>query len=295
MFNLSSAGLGQLLHWQAAPWDAPKQHDEIQRFLARVACQRFFSYCSARVGPGQELVLYDDDGNEYLVRCASVSLERHVPDFEGAEVSVFDAQHVQRTRYKAPRLKLSAAPLPSGRILVELRLSRTPEQDVLEYDAHAGSFGEPRRKSVLSLDRLRVPQEVLDEVAQYTPAQVASPTARLPITDSLNDERVSIRNSIRRLQRQIPATIHLRLGYTGSALVTVLMGVALGVMFRGSRALAAFALALVPFFSVAIVLVLGQKLTEDEFLTQYGPMATWGGLLLTLVADSLLIRVGVRR
>ncbi len=294
MSRLSSADLGQLLHWQAAPWDAPKQRDEIQRFLAELACQRFYDYCSARVG-GKEFVLDDDDGRQYRVRCAAVSPERRAPTFERAEVLVHDAQQNLRTRYEAPRLKLSAAPLPSGRILVELRLIRTPEQDVLEYDVHAGNLGEPRRKSVLSLDRLRIPPEVLEDVARFTPAQVIDPAAPLPVTGPLVDKRVSLQNSVRRLQRQIPATIHQRMGYTSSALVTVLMGATLGVMFRGSRALAAFALALVPFSSVLILIVIGQKLTVDERLAAYGPLITWGGLLLALLADGVLIRAGVRR
>jgi hypothetical protein len=79
------------------------------------------------------------------------------------------------------------------------------------------------------------------------------------------------------------------------ALLTVLMGAALGVIFRGARALSAFALAMIPFFSVLILMVLGKHLTQEETTVQIGPYVTWGGLLAVLVADAIIIRVGVRR
>jgi hypothetical protein len=293
--RLSTADLRRLVHWWSAPWEAPRVSDHIRAFLLKLACQRFFQYCAAQLEGGRELVLLDDDGSEYRVRATGAAHERGGQTFEQGQVLVRDAQGAPRARYEAPRVKLSAVPLPTGRIVVEIRLIRTAEQDVLEYDARDGGFGDPRRKPTLSLDRLRVPQEVLDEVAQYTPAMVVDPAAPLPVVAELASERVSIQNSVRLVQRQIPATINMRLGYTSSALVTVLMGAVLGVMFRGARALAAFALSMVPFCSVLIILVLGQKVTEDEFASAFGPFVTWGGLLLGLAADGLILRVGVRR
>jgi len=74
-----------------------------------------------------------------------------------------------------------------------------------------------------------------------------------------------------------------------------LMGAALGIVFRGSQILAAFAVAMIPFLSIGLVLVLGQKLAEDAHTMVLGLPVMYGGLALVLLADCLIIRLGVRR
>jgi hypothetical protein len=51
----------------------------------------------------------------------------------------------------------------------------------------------------------------------------------------------------------------------------------------------------VPFFSVLVLIVVGQKLTEDAQTTQIGPLVAWGSLVLVLLADGVILRLGVRR
>jgi lipopolysaccharide export LptBFGC system permease protein LptF len=294
-FRLSAADLRDLLRWRTAPWEVPKQRDELRRFLMEFTCERFYRYCAAHLGDGRELVLLDDDGAEYRIQCTAVVAERRALILEPGQVVVREPRGELRAKYEAPRIRLTAVPLPKGSVVVEIRLIRTGEQDVVEYDARGGVLGEPRRKPTLSLDRVRAPAEVLEEAARYTPAQVIDPAVPLPVGAELADQRAGLQKGVRTEQRKVVGTIHFRLGYTASALVTVLMGAALGVIFRGSRALAAFALALIPFFSVMILMVLGRQLAEDAHLAALGPAVTWGGLLLALAADGVMLRVGVRR
>jgi lipopolysaccharide export LptBFGC system permease protein LptF len=293
-FRLSTADLRMLLHWRRAPWDVPRLREEVQRFLADLTRERFFRYCAEHLQPGQALRLRDEYGQQYELTAESVQPARDGLVLRHGQVKVDSTLRGRQTLYTAERIDLNTVPLPT-RMLVEIRLVQTPNQDVLEYDGRAKA-SEPRHKETLSLDQVLVPDEVLTQVAEYTPAAVIDPSAGLPIDDHLEDRRIGLQKSAQQLERKISATIGFRLGYAASVLVTLMMGAALGVIFRGSRALAAFALALVPFFSVWILLVLGQKLTEDVAIASaVGPLITWGSLGLVLVADGVMLRAGVRR
>jgi hypothetical protein len=85
------------------------------------------------------------------------------------------------------------------------------------------------------------------------------------------------------------------MSFASSALVTILMGAALGVIFRGARALAAFGLACIPFATVAVLISMGKQMTESETSHALGPFLIWGGLALVAVADVVILRFGVRR
>jgi hypothetical protein len=67
------------------------------------------------------------------------------------------------------------------------------------------------------------------------------------------------------------------------------------VIFRGSRALAAFGLACIPFGIVTILMLMGRQLTESSGTETIGPYVIWGGLALVGVTDGFILRFGVRR
>ncbi len=295
--QLSWADLRDLLRWRAALWDAPKLRGAVQEFLGTLTVQRFYTYCAAQLKDGGELTLLDERARPHRIQCDAVRLDHKGLTLTGGRVAVYPKDQGLPTRYEAEQIELKAKPLPSGECLIEFNLVRTPAHDVLEYDPRGGRYGEPRRKPTLSLDGLELPREVVAEAGQYTTPQLLDPAVPLagPDSETLNDKRLSLQKAMAILGRQITANIHFRLGYVASALVTVLMGAALGVIFRGSRALAAFALAMIPLFGVMILLVLGRQLSEDVRATEIGLLVTWGGLSAVLLADLLILRIGVRR
>jgi len=150
-------------------------------------------------------------------------------------------------------------------------------------------------KESLQIDGLLLPPEVLARMAEYTPAAVINATAALPESTVFAEARTELRESAEKLQRKVAGLIHFRLGFASSTLVTILMGAALGVIFRGSRALAAFGLACIPFGIVTILMLMGRQLTESASTEMIGPHVIWSGLALLAVADGLILRFGVRR
>jgi lipopolysaccharide export LptBFGC system permease protein LptF len=294
-FRLTTADLGSLFYWRRAPWDCPRLKNELQGFLGDLTRQCFGSYAADSLRDGKSLRLRDEYDQEFRVTAASFEPGRNGLTLTKARVEVHSPKQAAPTRYEAERLDLVPLPAPTGKPLIEMRLAQTAGQDVLEFRPLGKTYGEPRHKDKLTLDRITMPDEVLCDVAGFTPAMVLDTKVPIETNPQLGDRRISLQKSAARLDRQLVATINFRLGYTTSVLVTLLMGAALGVLFRGARALAAFALSLVPFFCVLIVLVLARQLTEDEHAFGIGPLVTWGGLVLVLLSDGAMLRLGVRR
>ena len=291
------ADLRLLLRWRRAPWEAPELSGQIQHFLVTLTRARYTADCAQRLEAGQDVRLFDDYQQHYKITATGVRAGRDGLVLSHGRIEVQSPNQTRPTVYEAERIDLTTVPLPlpDARLMCELRLAQVGNQDVLEYDPRGANYAVPRHKDKLTLDRAYVPAEVLQSFAPPAPEAVIRPEVDLPLDQDLGDRRIGLQKAAARLGRQITATINFRMGYTTSVLVTLLMGAALGVMFRGSRALAAFALALIPFFSVTILMVLGKQLTEDDKTTAIGPLVTWGGLLLVLLADTLILRLGVRR
>ncbi len=294
-FKLSATDLRTLLYWREAPWAAPTMREDVTAYLTRLKAHRFYEHCARALAGGGTLELADERSRRYRITAAEVTSEGRQLALRDGRIELHHPGEPQPTVYEAQRVEVRGRPLPSGDLFVEITLIRTLNRDVLVYEPQDAAHGAARHKPTLSLDGAQVPDAVLEEVRQYTPAAVVDRAATIEAPQELANQRASLQNAADELRRKIVGTIHFRLGYTSSALVTVLMGAILGVIFRGARALAAFALAMIPFFSVTILMVLGRQLTEDEMTTSIGPAVTWGGLVLVLIADLVILRVGVRR
>jgi lipopolysaccharide export LptBFGC system permease protein LptF len=119
----------------------------------------------------------------------------------------------------------------------------------------------------------------------------------LPASAELARQRQKLQEEAGRTRNQVIANLNFRLGISASALVTLIMGAALGVIFRGARALAAFALGLIPFFVVLVLMVLGRQIIENPETPDpaLGSFVIWGGLAGLALVDLVTLRLGVRR
>jgi hypothetical protein len=289
------ADLRLLLRWRHAPWEAPELRGQIEHFLVTLTRVRYTTDCARLLQAGQDVQLVDDYQQRYKITATGVRPGRDGLILSHGRIEVQSASQSRPTVYEAERIDLTTLPLADNRLMCELRLAQVGNQDVLEYDPRGANYAIPRHRDKLTLDRAFVPDDVLQSIERPAPEAVIRPAEDLRLDEDLGDRRIGLQKAAARLDRQIVATINLRMGFAASALVTLLMGAALGIMFRGARALAAFGLAILPFFCVAILIVLGKTLTEDDKTTAIGPFVTWGGLVLVLMADAVILRLGVRR
>ena len=68
----------------------------------------------------------------------------------------------------------------------------------------------------------------------------------------------------RKLVRRVTAELHSRLALSASVLVLVVLGAALGVLFRGSQVLTAFGISFVPAAVVTVMNIMGRQLFRNQ-------------------------------
>ncbi len=292
--RLSITDLRNLLRWCGAPWEVPDLAAQLRILRADLMRHRFYQYCTTHLQGDGTLELTGDFGRAFRVQCDAARVDGGEVKLDGVRVRATDPQRPEPVVYAARRAAIRAAPVPGGGAVVELELIRTDDQPVLEY-RDADEQTRPRRKATLSLDGAQVPAEIQAELAPYSAARIIDPKTEFSLPQYLSDRRIGLQKSAAYWQRKVVATINFRLAFILSVLVTVPMSAALGIIFRGARALAAVALSLIPFFSVGILMMLGSNLTKEAATFQIGPLVTWGGLVLVLIADLLILRLGVRR
>ena len=292
--------LETLRRWTAEPWKSPKLGKKVEEFLGRLRERVFCELTAQRLADGATLVLHDAEQTRYEITAGStvssgrsqlvlndVTVIRH-PAAQG------EAPTRPPTRYEAARAKFSAE-TDHGETRIQLELSQVGDQPVRESIVRADGYSTQRERDAVRLEDLQVPEYVAERMRQYPAEAVLDPSIELPVDEELDQQRLGLRKLAGRIQRKIAGVIHFRMSFASSALVTILMGAALGVIFRGSRALAAFGLACIPFATVAIVISMGKQMTESESSHAFGPLIIWSGLGLVAVADVLILRFGVRR
>lgn len=288
----SWAQLDRLFYWRQNPWDGPRVRDAVQKFAADVGKMNLVDRIGAALAGRESIDLEEAGGRRFRISAAAIGPDPRGLALTEPTIEYFTGRDDRPIRYRAGRGTLAVRPMPEQQLLVDIRLDTTPQRAVQEFNPRS-SDTRPREKATLNLDPLQVP--VAPEVTALSAGDLLDPGRPLPVRASLEDERAGLRRSAAEFRRKVNAVIHFRLGFASSALVTILMGAALGVIFRGARALAAFGLGCVPMGTIAILMFMGRQLGENERTAQIGPMIIWGGLTAGLLADFILIRLGVRR
>lgn len=303
--RLSWADLRTLLHYCDAPWDGPRVRDRIQEFRAAAARSLYHRDIAVALAAEKSFVIRDGSDRAYEIKAQSHSFDPRRLRFVGLEVTDRRGEESRLVRYEAPKGDLTANPLPDGRLLIDIRLESTPEKPVLEYRGRAGQTRRPLEKPSINLEPIEV--DAPESTQNLTPLNIAGSAEPLDLfggalsqqmaaeRSHMEDFRASIQKDAQETRRKVIGALNFRLAFGSSALVTILMGAILGAIFRGSKALAAFGLACIPFASVLIIMVMGRQLTETRATHMAGPYVIWGGLALGGLTDLILLRLGVRR
>lgn len=297
----SMVDLKTLLAWRAAPWNAERIRPLVTDLLDRYRDYRFISEAAAQLAQAGAVELSDLDGRLCRITADEFRQSGRQLRLAEARVELRDARLAAPFVYRAADAALSAHADVPGESVITLSLYETATQPVLLQDPRAVDYEVPQRRGTTRIDGLRMPAWILDQVAEVTPERLTDPAfalavdAAAPGAEGLSEKRAELVKQAAREKRKIDSVLHFRMSYAGSSLVTIVMGAALGVIFRGSQALAAFGLASVPFGAVTLLVIMGRRLAEDAGGEAVGAAIIWGGLGAVGLADLLVLWLGVRR
>ncbi len=95
--------------------------------------------------------------------------------------------------------------------------------------------------------------------------------------------------------REVTSELHSRCAFSVSACVLVILGAALGTMFRGSQVMVAFGISFVPSLFVTVLNIMGRQLAEKPGTSLVGLMMIWGAIAVVGVLDVWCVRRVIRR
>lgn len=294
----SLVDLNTLLDWRLAPWAADSVRPKLDMARAGLLREMTLSFAQSRLRDGVALNLVDDRGFEYAVRGEGLREVGGPLVLRGIHVSYARPGLARPTEYDAPQGSLEVIPSAGADgppATLTLKLSRSADAVVRIRERLSDAPESTRETDEEFLIGLSVPREALDAWAKIGPATIADPGAPLPLLDELANVREGVFAETTKVAGQIRGVLHWRFATAASALVTVIMGAALGVIFRGAHALAAFALACIPFGGATILINLARGITEKTGGEVLGPSLSWGSLGAILLVNLLILRFGVRR
>lgn len=297
-----------LLRWRHEPWHGPRVVRPLADFLARYQQQLFFAAATDALSRGGPLVFSGHSGERLTVTATRVEAAERggEPKLHNVRIEIADPGSAGVKVITAPSgwlaLRLARSDVEIGigsstsdEPQVAIRLLGTEQEQVVERTGRPGEFSNRKDRDQLWIEGLRMPTEVAQRVAEATPARVLDARVALELDERATERRLDLLKKAQKFLLRVDATIHFRLAYAASALVTIIMGAMLGVIFRGSRALAAFGLACIPFGVATIVVFMGRQLAESPATSDIGPAVIWGGLGAVGLIDALILQRGIRR
>ncbi len=162
-----------------------------------------------------------------------------------------------------------------------------------------GLRGRALHRDSFTLGPYAAPAELLARVKDVSLSEmVEKPESFSSFPAMINRIHGLRKYTIRKLLAKVRAEIHLRLSYSVSCFLMVVLGAALGLLWRGGQMLAAFAIAAVPGAVVVAALFMGRELIRNPGVRaggEYGMAVIWGGIALLTAAAAAIYAGPLRR
>ncbi|MCL2701321.1 MAG: LptF/LptG family permease [Phycisphaerae bacterium] len=272
-----------------------RQHIEESREYRRLAG------ATAVVGGGpavmREFVVKADQFEETIGRRDKVSMGCRLTNADESPVQLEIWELRDDGRERILRQIVFSKPGPGGAMAIGVEYDELTDMSHVylampgEVDVVTVGEARPQRFEDFSVGQLAIPPELLREVDEYDYEKLyagADPGKELSQRSTILDNIREVRHDkTKQLLRAVKAETHTRLAYSSSCLLMVMLGAALGLIFRGGQFITAFATAAVPGAVVIIMLLMGKGIVK-KVEGGYGLLAMWGGVVILAVATCIV-------
>lgn len=267
-------------------WSKPTTWYEVRRKMQRLrmAAGRLLIYDALweEWQRNDHVLTLSDDRASYVIRSNDGGRIPYEGGIELTDVTVEEQKPGRRRSITALRAAIEvtrADTIAESGIQIVLREARLRDGTT---DIH-------RAKVVLG--PLAVPPPLVAEVEAFSDAELLHPAAPSP-EDPLAEERNDVWEARGETVRRIVGTISERLAFSVSVFVLVILGAALGIIFRGSHIMTAFGISFVPMLFVIIAIVMGRQMSHNAGTHVLGLLVMWSGIVIVFGLDVwTLVRV----
>jgi len=267
--------LGELFHYGADPSRWHQVADAFARLRTSVGKRLAYDELLSDWKDDKQVSL-SDAAVRYTVRAAEAGRIPRDGGIELAGVTVDEERQGRRRTYAAKRAT------------IDLSRGDTFEQSGLRIEL----FEVRMRDGTTSVDRVKetlesiaLPPQWTQRVAKFSENELLQADASGESGDPLSERRDRARDVLGAVMRKIIATIHERTAYSISVFGLVILGAALGIVFRGAHVLVAFGISFVPSLIVIITIVTGRQLACNAATHVAGLLLLWAGIAAVAALD----------
>ena len=155
---------------------------------------------------------------------------------------------------------------------------------------------EKLRRDREDFDAVSVAADVQKQALHYTDDDLLDERATsLHLGELVDKRRTELIREAGDVARDITGTLHSRLAFSLSVFVLVILGAALGIVFRGAHVLTAFGISFLPSLFVICMIIMGKQLIDNPPTTALGVAVIWLGIGLVAAGDVYTLARVVRR
>jgi len=274
--------LRELLYYRSRPMEWRKVQSEVRSLQAAVGRRLIYDALWEK----RARMTLAGDRVRFLIHS---KLAARVPDDGGIElhnVEVTESGDQGDRRYVADRA------------LVEVKRGSTIRLSQLTVELFNVIITDgPRqyRRERRKLTPVPIPDDLAAQIEALPAVELMRTAADEPADSpvSIAQKRVSAVEA--ETVRRIAATISERFAFSVSVFVLVLLGAALGIVFRGAHAVTAFGVSFVPSLIVIVTIVMGKQMAYNEATPVAGLLVMWSGIVVVAGLDGWTLTRVLRR
>ncbi len=233
-----------------------------------------------------EAQILTDEGVRYEFRSKS-----HARIAGDGGIELFDVQATETGRRGERRYR-------AARGLMEVKRGSHIDECRIEVELFDVEVGESARKVMRARKKLNgVPlrKEQIDRIESLSHADLTRIAGEDEIGGPLRMADRRVDEAIAETGRRIAATISERFAFSVSVFVLVILGAALGIIFRGTDTVTAFGVSFVPSLLVIITIVMGKQMAYNATTPVLGLLVMWSGIALVAALDAWTLTRVLRR
>lgn len=276
--------LAELFHYLSEPTTWADVREKMRRL--RSAAGRWLAYQAMWEDwlDGRSLTLADEQ-SRYTIRSQKGSL-----DPAGGGIDLFD---VEIDELRAGRRRVIEAARASIEVTRGASLTESRIQLKL-FDVRFGVGESVPLRAKASLTPVVVPPDLVARVQALSDAELLQPPDS-PEDDPLAERRRAAVEERAETVRRIVGAIHERMAFSVSILVLVILGAALGIIFRGAHVMTAFGISFVPMLVVIVTIVTGKQMAHNAGTDTLGILVIWSGIAAVAALDGWILTRALRR
>jgi len=283
--------LGGLLQYGRHPASFPSVEAEVERLRGAIARGLLFAYARKSFEQSGEVRLGDNRVTLSIIsnRC-SVDEERRPRYYDNLVITEKWADGLTRV------VRADGATLDVNRsgTLDELTVELAAIGNVAIQDPRNGDTVIHRDRE--KFERVTLPADVVAGARSYTTDGLLDPRGKpLNLGKWIDERREKVIRGVAEIDREITGEFHARLAFSVSVFVLVILGAALGIVFRGAQVLVAFGISFVPSIFVISAIIMGKQLIDKPGMALAGIAVIWCGILLVALGDIFVMTKVVRR